>query len=409
MEKKNSCKGVVAYIVFVLVFFGASALTLFVIDAVFVGWIFWGLLLGGLTWFRFSATWEKLLGGKTTSRFNKLWIYLLAVIALHFNSVVSRPDLKVSYRGTLVREFIREFRYLPMMQGDGMLSAGAALSAKGSGWKAPKGYTYEKIDCGVPVELLEKQGSTSEKLIFQIHGGAYVIGMIDSYRNQAVKFSKLVDDAAVLNIDYRIAPAYEYPAALEDAQMAWDWILQNGWKPENVIVVGDSAGGNLTLALCLKLRDEGRQLPGKIICMSPWGDLAGEGKTHKENLYKDPMFGISPHRWKTPKKVEAPKPVSSEGKQQESMTALYAGDADVHDPYLSPVFGEYTNFPPMLIQVGTFEVLLSDSQTIYEKATASGVNAKLSAYHGMYHVFQQVGDFIPEGKKAWKEITEFCK
>ena len=134
MEKKNSCKGVIAYIVFVLVFFGASALTLFVIDAVFIGWIFWGLLLGGLTWFRFSATWEKLLGGKTTSRFNKLWIYLLAVIALHFNSVVSRPDLKVSYRGTLVREFIREFRYLPMMQGDGMLSAGAALSAKGSGW-----------------------------------------------------------------------------------------------------------------------------------------------------------------------------------------------------------------------------------------------------------------------------------
>lgn len=409
MERKISIKSIIGFICFVLIFFGASAFTLFVIDATISGWIFWGFFLVGFTYFRFSDLWEKLLGGKSTSTFNKLWIYILVILALHCNSVISRPDSKVSFKGTMIREFVREARNLPMMKGDGMLSAGAALSSKGSQWQPPKGYTYEKIDCGVPIELLKKNGSDSHKLIFQIHGGAYVIGMIDSYRSQAVKFSNLVEDAAVLNIDYRIAPEYEYPAALEDAQMAWEWILKNGWKPEDVIVVGDSAGGNLTLALCLKLRDEGKALPGKIICMSPWADLAGEGKSHKENLYKDPMFGISPHSWKTPKKAEAPKPVASEEKPKKSMTALYAGETDPHEPYLSPVYGDYNNFPPMLIQVGTFEVLLSDSETIYQKAKSCGVDITLSPYQGMYHVFQQVGDFIPEGKKAWKEIGEFCK
>lgn len=409
MKGKISVKEIVGFIFFVLIFFGISGLTLFTIDAKIAGWIVWLILLAGFSCFRFSPCWTKLLKKNSADGLKRFGAYVLIAVALHFNCVIFRPDLKVSYKGTLVREFIREARNLPVMKGDGMLSAGAALSAKGSQWNAPKGYTNEKIDCGVPVELLRKQDSVSDKLIFQIHGGAYVIGMIDSYRNQAVKFSRLVKDAAVLNIDYRIAPEHVYPAALEDAQLAWNWILQNGWKPENVIVVGDSAGGNLALALCLKLRDEGLALPGKIICMSPWADLAGEGKSHKENLYKDPMFGISAHDWKTPKKVELPKPVAPGDKPKKSMTALYAGGADVHDPYLSPAFGEYDNFPPMLIQVGTFEVLLSDSETIYEKAKSCGVDVKLSTFNGMYHVFQQAGDFIPEGKKAWKEIADFCK
>ncbi len=404
--EKISVKSCIGYIIFVLAFFGISAYTLFVIDSRAYGWIIWALLLAGLTCWRFwkfpSAGWKKCCA------------YAAALLLLHCTCVLSRPDLGVSYRGTLIREFIREARNLPMMKGDGMLSAGAALSAGGSSWKAPKGYTNESIDCGVPIELLQKTGSTSDTLVFQIHGGAYVIGMIDSYRNQAVKFSRMVGDASVLNIDYRIAPAYEFPAALEDAEMAWQWILTHGWKPENVIMVGDSAGGNLVLALCLKLRDEGRALPGKIVCMSPWGDLAGEGVTHKENLYKDPMFGISPHSWKSPKNaakaVVSPSPAETPSgeKPKKSMTALYAGDTDLHNPYLSPVFGEYDGFPPMLIQVGTFEVLQSDSQTIYQKARNAGVDVTLTEFNGMYHVFQQAGDFIPEGKKAWKEIESFC-
>lgn len=413
MDKKNSVRSVIGFAFFVLVAYGSAAFTLFVIDARPAGWIILGLLLGALIYFRFSVWWESRVAGKSGSWILKLLVYILVLVTLHYNNVLARPDLKVSYRGTFVREFIREGRNLPFMKGDGMLSAGAALSERGSKWKAPKGYTYEKIDCGVPVELLTKDGSNSEELIFQIHGGAYVIGMIDSYRNMAVKYSSLVEDAAVLNIDYRIAPENVFPAALEDAEMAWNWILANGWKAENVIVTGDSAGGNLALALCLKLRDEGRELPGKVVLMSPWGDLAGEGKSHWENLYKDPMFGISAHSWKVPEGMDlstfaASNAKKSDGEHKKGMAELYAGDADVHNHYLSPVFGEYDGFPPMLIQVGTFEILLSDSETVYEKAKAAGVDANFTAYEGMYHVFQQAGNFIPEVKRAWKEIAEFC-
>ena len=393
---KNTTAGkLIGFICFVLITFGFACFQMVIIDSSVFGWIFFCLLLCGLIFFRFSKYWDKILGGGL-SRFKKIWIYVLAVIALQANCVFSRPSLKVSYRGTFVREMIRFARKLPMMKGDGMLAAGAALSASGSEWKAPKGYTNIKIDCGVPLELLKTKGSDSKKLVFQVHGGAYVIGMTDLYRNLAVRYAKMTGGADVLNIDYRIAPADVYPAALEDAFVAWNWILENGWKPEDVTVVGDSAGGNLVLALCLMLRDMGMELPGKIVCLSPWADLASQGESHIINHYNDPMFGVL--------KNAKPEPVK-EG--QKSMTALYAADADLYDPYLSPAYGEYDGFPPMLIHVGSWEVLLSDSQMVYEKAKAKGVDVKLSVFEGMYHVFQQAGDFIPEGKKAWKEIEEF--
>lgn len=397
----------ILFIVYCIIFLGCSAFTLFVIDSSFMGWIFLLFLLCAVTWFRFSSFWEKLMTGKL-GVLKKILYFVLVIFVLGINNRLSRPDLKVSYRGTLIREFIREARNLPVMKGDGMLSAGAALSAKGSEWKAPKGYTNTKIDIGVPIELLQKEGSNSKKLIFQIHGGAYVIGMIDSYRSQAVKLSKISNDASVINIDYRIAPEYVFPAALEDGLKAWDWILDNGWKPSDITLIGDSAGGNLVLSLCLKLRDEGRDLPEKIICLSPWGDLAGSGITHKTNLYKDPMFGISKHSFREINKAKTVVEVKTTAEpEKKSMTSLYAGDADLYNPYLSPVFGDYKGFPKMLIQVGTWEVLQSDSETIFENAKQNGVDVKLQEYEGMYHVFQQAGDFIPESKQAWKEIELF--
>lgn len=393
---KNISTGkLIGFVIFILVVFGAAFFQLAVIDATVGGWLFFAVLLCALVFFRFSKYWQKLLGGGLAG-FNKLWIYLLAVIALQANCVFARLDLKVSYRGTLVREMIRFAKNLPAMKGDGMLAAGAKLSSKGSAWQPPKGYTNTKINCGVPVELLKADNSQSEKLIFEIHGGAYVIGMTDLYRNMAVKYSGMTNGASVLNIDYRIAPEYVFPAALDDALLAWNWILENGWKPENITVIGDSAGGNLALALCLKLRDEGMALPEKIICLSPWADLASTGESHKTNKYNDPMFGVL--------KNARPQPAKP---GEKPMTALYAGETDLFNPYLSPAYGEYHNFPSMLIQVGSWEVLLSDSEMVYEKALAQNVDAKLSVFEGMYHVFQQAGEFMPEGKKAWKEIEEF--
>ena len=403
----NSIKSNILFCVFCLIAFGTAAYFLFVIDALLSGWISLVVLLAAFIYFRFSRFWEKILKGNL-KWFKKLWIYILVVLALGANNRLSKPDKNVSYKGTLIREMIREVRNMPVMAGDGMLSAGANLSSKGSNWQPPKGYTYEKINCGVPIELLRDTKSTSNKLVFQIHGGAYVIGMIDSYRNLAVKYSKLTNGASVLNVDYRIAPEYEYPAALEDGLMAWDWIIKNGWNPKDVIIVGDSAGGNLTLALCHLLKDQGRELPGKIICMSPWADLTAKGPSHVENLYKDPMFGIAIHSAKEINKPKAPKAISNSDSDSKPLTSLYAGNADLYDKYVSPVYGDFAGFPKMLIQVGTWEVLQSDSQIIYEKAKSAGTDVILQEYEGMYHVFQQL-QILPESKKAWKEIEKFCK
>ena len=168
---------------------------------------------------------------------------MVCAVALEVNCVLSKPQREVSYAGTLYRESFRELRNFNFMKGDKMLENGAADSRKESKWKAPEGYSYTKINCGVPLELLEKDLQNSgeksrekEKLIFIIHGGAYVIGLNDYYRDEALKFSRLTNGASVLNIDYRIAPEYVYPAALEDALAAWNWILKSGWKEENIIV-----------------------------------------------------------------------------------------------------------------------------------------------------------------------------
>ncbi|MDF2821133.1 MAG: acetylhydrolase, partial [Clostridiales bacterium] len=201
----------------------------------------------------------------------------------------------------------------------------------------------------------------------------------------------------VASIDYRIAPKYQYPAALEDAQKAWNWLLEQGYKEENIVVVGDSAGGNLALALVAILRDNGKPLPKAIICMSPWADMAGEGESYSYNLYNDPIFGLKKGETTT-KKIE------TSGK-----IGLYAGDTDPHDKYLSPVYSDFNGFPSMLIQVGTFELIESDSIAVFEKATAAGVNVTLTRYKGMFHVFQLLGNITPEGQAAWEEVGAFLR
>ena len=416
---KVSVKKIIGLSVFILIFFSIAALKLFIIDSLPAGWVSFFLLLAGFIWFSFSKYWEMFTEG-SFSFLKKLFFLVVCAVALEVNCVLSKPQREVSYAGTLYRESFRELRNFNFMKGDKMLENGAADSRKESKWKAPEGYSYTKINCGVPLELLEKDLQNSgeksrekEKLIFIIHGGAYVIGLNDYYRDEALKFSRLTNGASVLNIDYRIAPEYVYPAALEDALAAWNWILKSGWKEENIIVVGDSAGGNLLISMCLILRNQGKKMPDKIICMSPWLDLTGSGESYKTNLYKDVMFGIGKHSVKEEGKNIPAQNKTEEGETLEGgenkkpMIAWYADDNDLYDEYLSPVFAQFYGFPKMLVQVGTWELLQSDSRTLYEKAKAAGVDVTLQEYEGMFHVFQLCPEIIPEVKKAWKEIKKF--
>lgn len=297
----------------------------------------------------------------------------------------------ISFSGWIARESVRNAFQSKAMKNGKMLDLGKEYSNSTSIWKAPHGYKLTKFDIeGVPAELLEKS-SGSDKIILQLHGGAYIIGLIDLYRTLAVRYCRLSKGASVITIDYRVAPENTYPAALIDAYKAWEWLMNKGYKPENIIIVGDSAGGNLTLALTAKLRDEGKHLPGALICMSPWADIAMEGESYKYNIHKDPMFGLK-------KNEKIP--------EMKGKIVAYAGNTDTHDKYLSPVYGEFTGFPRMLIQVGTHEVLESDAITVYEKAKAKGVDVTLTRYEGMFHVFQIFGNF-KESRMAWKEVAEF--
>lgn len=362
-------------------------------------WPAWALLL----LFFLIGVW-LLTRPKRKVRFRSLWAFGMITAAL-ISVILFRPDPAVSFLGTLAREGIRAVVQSPSMDG-GLLSHGDSMRYE-SIWEAPKGYVNQRFELeNCAVEILQPKNSmesdsesgtekgadkNSVRLVYQLHGGGYVYGFTDMYRVLAVRWSKLAGGADVASLDYRFAPKHTFPAALEDAMVGWNYLLEQGYDPNQITVTGDSAGGNLALALVLKLRDEGLAMPGAIVVMSPWGDLAAEGPSHIENLYRDPMFGI-PEGKPIPTVLIPP---------------VYAGSAELTQPYLSPVFGTFEGFPPMLIQVGTEEVLLSDSQTIYGKAVAAGTEATLTVYRGMFHMFQLFGDLLPEGRQAWQEVAQF--
>lgn len=325
--------------------------------------------------------------------FSLIWALLKGVCCALFRK---RED-KIPFGDALAIETMRGFCQCKRMRGGGMITLGRDAAERSSRFAPPPGYTYKKfMTGGVPAELLQKEGAQKGRLIFQLHGGAYMIGLSDTYRQNALKLSMLSGGAPVFSIDYRTAPEHVYPAALEDTLAGWDWLTANGWNAQDIILVGDSAGGNLAIALTEKLRDQGRALPRALICMSPWCDMAGEGASFTYNLYRDPMFGR--------------KKGSQDGSYLDDPAFIlaYAGEADLHDPYLSPVYGNFSGFPPMLIQAGTYEVLESDSLTVAQKARQAGVNVTLTRYPGMFHMFQ-LYDVIPASKKAWEEIAAYLK
>lgn len=224
-------------------------------------------------------------------------------------------------------------------------------------------------------------------VVLQLHGGGYVNAFKNTYRTMAGLYCEVGGGADVLSIDYRVAPENPYPAALEDAVCAYEWLLENGYKENQIIVAGDSAGGGLAMALCHFLKDNKRTLPAGIVAMSPWTDLAITGASYVENKEIDPIFG------------------DDEGDL--IYENPYAGEHDKKEPYISPLYGDFTDFPPMLIQVGTHEMLLSDSLSVAEKAKQAGVKVRYTEYEGMFHVFQMAAKIMPESRQAWSEVHGF--
>ncbi len=237
----------------------------------------------------------------------------------------------------------------------------------------------------VPAEWISAPDAAEGRVLLYLHGGGYSIGSINTHREMVSRIARAISARALL-IDYRLAPEHPHPAALEDSTAAYQWLLAHGADPSKIVIAGDSAGGGLTVATLAELRDAKEPLPAAAVCLSPWLDLECTGESHKTKADVDPMVTFDGVR---------------------IMARLYAGDADLREPLISPLYADLSGLPPILIQVGTSEVLLDDSTRLADKARKAGVDVVLEPWEDMIHVWHLFASMLPEGQQAIDRIGEF--
>ena len=240
---------------------------------------------------------------------------------------------------------------------------------------------------GCAAEWVSAPGCNPNRQVLYLHGGGYVIGSPHSHRNLAYNIAKAVDGRCLV-IDYRMGPEDPFPAAVDDAVAAWQWMLAEGGNPARMAIMGDSAGGGLTVAVQVALRDKGIQLPACSVPISPWTDLEGTGGTIKSKAEEDPMVAEDGLHW---------------------FSDLYRGGADVRDPLVSPLYADLSGLPPMLIQVGSAEILLDDSNRIAAKARTQGVDVTLEVWDKMPHVWHLFAPMLDEGGDAIAKLGAWTR
>ncbi len=250
--------------------------------------------------------------------------------------------------------------------------------------------TIPGLPTGLGAEWIALRGSApvgpGEKVIFYTHGGGYVSGSCADHRMHVAKFVKDTGVTALL-YEYRLAPEHPFPAAVEDTLTAYRWLLATGVQPGNIQIVGESAGGGLCLAALLALRDEGLPLPAAGVALSPWTDLNCTGASYRSNARADISFEGSWTVW---------------GK-------YYAGEANRENPWMSPLYGDLRGLPPILIVVGTAEILLDDAVSFANKAKDAGVPVTISVWDGMVHCFPLFSPLFPEAAQAWTEVCTYIR
>lgn len=238
----------------------------------------------------------------------------------------------------------------------------------------------------IPSEWVDAPNVRHDRAVLYLHGGGYVAGSRYSHRSLTGELSRAAR-MRVLAIDYRLAPEHPFPAGLDDAVAAYEWLLAQGLTPAQIAIGGDSAGGGLTMATLLALRERGLPQPAVAVCMSPWADLATEGESMRTHAHLDPM--LHPPGF-------------------EMLARHYAGTHDLREPLVSPVYGDLSGLPPLLIQVGGREVLLDDARRLVARTLAAGGRAELEVWDHMIHVWQVFG-FLPEARRAVARLGTFIR
>ena len=245
---------------------------------------------------------------------------------------------------------------------------------------------------GVPGEWVVVAESNPNRRVLYLHGGGYVYGSAVTHRRLCEDIAR-AGGCAVLNLDYRLAPEHPFPAAVDDAVAGLRFVRENGphgpGAAESTFVAGDSAGGGLTLATLLAARDQGVDQPNAAIAISAWTDLAITGEYVTS-------VGEDDHQ-------------ASDTSMLEHLAAQYLGGADAEHPLASPLYADYAGLPPLLMQVGGAEMLLTDTTRAAERARSGGVDVVVEVWDEMFHVWHQYAPMLPEGQQAIDRIGEFIE
>jgi epsilon-lactone hydrolase len=300
---------------------------------------------------------------------------------------------KVAYMPTILNRLIRFYtvrnNIFDSSQGD-IIENRKRIDRLSSSLRPPRGVTIEEVSAnGVHAEWNIPQDPAEGKALLYIHGGGWTICSTKTHRPLVGRLAK-AGRVRVLSIDYRLAPEHPFPAALEDCLAAYKWLLDQGFHPANMMIAGDSAGGNLTLATLLALKSGEGPLPAAAIGLSPATDLAATGESYRTKADIDPILIL-------PKEGQPP------------IHHPYSVGRDVRDPLISPLYGDLHGLPPILIHVGEEEILLDDSKMFVEKACAAGVEAKVVVWKNQFHVFQASAPFNPDAQKSINQMGEFIR
>jgi len=240
---------------------------------------------------------------------------------------------------------------------------------------------------GLHVEWLTPKDCMDGKLLLYLHGGAYIVGGCDMHRQMVSHIARAGRIRALLP-EYRLAPEHRFPAAVDDAVSTYRSLLDMGIKPEDIIIGGDSAGGGLTVGSLLTLRDAGDPMPAAVVLLSPFLDATGSGESMQTRKDRDPLF------------------------YPEGMPFVVDQYCEPHQrrfPQISPVFADVEGLPPMFIQVGDDEILLSDSERLADQCVAAGIEVELQVWPEMWHVFQMFAGKMPEAKRAIKQMGAYIQ
>jgi monoterpene epsilon-lactone hydrolase len=235
-------------------------------------------------------------------------------------------------------------------------------------------------------EWLETK-ETEAGTIFYIHGGGFVSCSARTHRPITATLARLTR-FPVFSVEYRLAPEHRFPAAIDDVFDAYLWLLKQNVSPSRIALAGDSAGGGLVLSLLLRLREEGVSLPACAVCFSAWADLKGTGESFRTNATRDDMF--------YPENIP-------------EFAGAYLGDVSAENSLASPVFGDFKDFPPMLFQVGSTEMLLDDSRRIHQKIKENGGASELEIYEDIFHCWQMLSGILPEARTALDSAAAFIR